>query len=138
MAAIQRSRDQARSGVAGGPNAPLATAQPLHRSIHMKAPLPTHHVISAKAAQDKFDVARNVEYPFSDFGDEQEQRVYAGGLHVKGDFEGEDDVDWQPYNVIVDGDLIVDGSIDWFDYAFSTGASAVGSLEMRSATSRSS
>lgn len=61
-------------------------------------------------------MSEDVDYPFADFANEQEQPLYRGGLHVAGDFCSEEDEDWNPYNVIVDGDLVVDGTVDWHDY----------------------
>lgn len=79
-------------------------------------PLPEHAVVSAEEIENAYAIASDVDFPFADFGDEQEQRLYRGGLHVAGDFSSEDGVDWTPYNVVVDGDLVVDGTIDWSDY----------------------
>ncbi|AKU94575.1 Leucine-rich-repeat protein [Labilithrix luteola] len=73
-------------------------------------------VVSAEHIEADYSVSTQVDYPFADFADEQEQRLYKGGLRVQGDFESESDVDWNPYNIVVDGNLIVDGTVDWCDY----------------------
>lgn len=73
-------------------------------------------VVSAEEIEESYDASSDVDYPFADFTDEQEQRLYRGGLHVVGDFRSEPDVDWNPYNIVIDGDLNVEGTIRWTDY----------------------
>jgi hypothetical protein len=67
-------------------------------------------VISAKEAERRFAVSEHVAYDYADYSNEQ--RVYEGGLHVPADLTSYPLADMAP-NVIVDGDLVVDGSIDW-------------------------
>ncbi|GAA3213572.1 leucine-rich repeat domain-containing protein [Actinocorallia longicatena] len=74
-----------------------------------------YRIISAEEAQSRFEVSEDVAHPFGDFAAEQEIRLYEGGLVVAGDLEPESDDDWIPYNVIVDGDLSVAGTLDWWD-----------------------
>jgi hypothetical protein len=74
-----------------------------------------YRVISADEAEARFDAATDLRYPYQDFADEQEIRLYEGGLRVEGNFEREGDEEWSPYNVIVDGDLTVDGDLEWWD-----------------------
>ncbi|WP_214317799.1 leucine-rich repeat domain-containing protein [Nonomuraea sediminis] len=76
---------------------------------------PGYRVISAEEAEERFGISDDVEYPYQEFTDEQEIRLYAGGLRVAGGLQPEDDVDWVPYNVIVDGDLTVEGDLSWWD-----------------------
>jgi Leucine-rich repeat (LRR) protein len=73
-------------------------------------------VITAEDAEERFSVSTDVEYPFADFAEDQETRLYSGDLHVDGDFCSEATGDWCPYNTIVDGDLIVDGALEWYDW----------------------
>lgn len=73
-------------------------------------------VLSADEAERRFSISSDVDYPFRDFATQQAQRLYAGGLRVAGSFNSEPKVDWNPYNVIVDGDLHVDGALDFADF----------------------
>ncbi|WP_055529336.1 hypothetical protein [Streptomyces graminilatus] len=83
-----------------------------------RAPSPTgYRVITADEAEARFAAAADLQYPYQEFTDEQEIRLYEGGLHVVGNLEREGDDDWAPCNVIVDGDLTVDGDIEWWDSA---------------------
>lgn len=75
-----------------------------------------YSVVSAEEIEETYEVSSDVEYPYADFAEEQEQRLYRGGLDVAGDFCSEPDVDWNPYNLVIDGDLQVDGTIRWVDY----------------------
>jgi Leucine-rich repeat (LRR) protein len=92
---------------------------------------PGYSVITAEEAERRYGVSAEVEYPYQDFGDEQEIRLYQGGLHVEGDFAAESGGDWVPYNVIVDGDLTVDGDLDWWDWANGNFVLVTGSLRAR-------
>jgi Leucine-rich repeat (LRR) protein len=76
-----------------------------------------YEVISAADAEERFSVSAEVEYPYADFDDEQEIRLYRGDLRIAGDFSAESDGDWVPYNTIVDGNLIVEGDLTWWDDA---------------------
>ncbi|MFD0559882.1 leucine rich repeat (LRR) protein [Stackebrandtia endophytica] len=81
----------------------------------MTQPTP-YRVIAAAEAEERFSVSAEVNYPYQKFTDEQEIRLHQGDLRITGDFESESDVDWLGYNTIVDGDLVVDGNVDWHDY----------------------
>ncbi|GGO95634.1 hypothetical protein [Wenjunlia tyrosinilytica] len=72
-------------------------------------------IITAEEAEERFAVSDGVGYPYQDFADEQEIRLYESGLRIEGDLAPESDVDRVPYNVIVDGDLTVDGDMTWWD-----------------------
>src|SRR4249919_3809870 len=76
-----------------------------------------YEIIPADQAEARYSVSAEVEYPYADFNDEQEIRLYPGDLHITGDFEAESDGDWVPYNTIVDGNLTVDGDLTWWDDA---------------------
>jgi hypothetical protein len=76
-----------------------------------------YRVITAAEAQERFSVSAHLDYPYQEFADEQEIRLYDGGLDVSGNLEPDGDVDWIPYNVIVDGDLTVGGNLEWWDYS---------------------
>ncbi|MDF5755311.1 hypothetical protein [Spongiactinospora sp. TRM90649] len=78
---------------------------------------PGYRVITAEEAEELFSVSDDVAHPYEDFADEQEIRLYEGGLRVAGDLESVTDDDWVPYNVIVDGDLTVAGDLSWWDGA---------------------
>lgn len=76
-----------------------------------------YRVITVEEAEERFGVSAEVSHPYQDFADEQEIRLYEGGLEVPGSLEAEPDGDWVPYNTIVDGDLTVGGDLDWWDSA---------------------
>jgi hypothetical protein len=75
-----------------------------------------YEVIAPGEAEAAFRVSESVRYPFAEFADQQEIRLYRGGRRVDGDLRGEPATDWSPYNLIVDGDLVIDGDLDWWDY----------------------
>jgi Leucine-rich repeat (LRR) protein len=79
--------------------------------------VPGYEVITADEAEQRFSVSADVEYPYADFDEEQEIRLYPGDLHITGDFAAESDGDWVPYNTIVAGNLTVDGDLTWWDDA---------------------
>lgn len=95
-----------------------------------RSPAP-FETLSADAVRDAFPALARVEYPFADFADDQTQRVYRGGLTVDGDFRSAPKVDWNPYNVVVDGDLVVRGDLDWSDYGAGCFLLVTGNLHAR-------
>ncbi|WP_105967929.1 hypothetical protein [Streptomyces geranii] len=76
-----------------------------------------YRLITVAEAESRFAAGSDLQYPYEEFADEQEIRLYEGGLHVAGNLERAGDGDWSPCNVIVDGDLTVDGDIEWWDSA---------------------
>ncbi|WP_326764266.1 hypothetical protein OG978_06485 [Streptomyces sp. NBC_01591] len=90
-----------------------------------------YRLISAQEAEERFRVSADVGYPYVDFADEQEIRLYEGGLHVAGHLEPEGDSDWVPYNTVVDGDLTVDGDLAWWDDLGSNFFLVTGALRAR-------
>ncbi|MFF9573015.1 hypothetical protein [Streptomyces sp. NPDC014685] len=90
-----------------------------------------YRVISAQEAEERFRVSADIGYPYADFADEQEIRLYEGGLHIAGHLEPEQDDDWVPYNTIVDGDLTVGGDLDWWDHSGGNFLVVTGSLRAR-------
>jgi tetratricopeptide (TPR) repeat protein len=76
----------------------------------------TYQVISVAEAEGRFSVSGEVEHPFAKYP-EQEIRLYSGGLRVPGDFDSDNSGDWCDHNTIVDGDLVLDGDLSWWDYA---------------------
>ncbi len=90
-----------------------------------------YRIISAEEAEERYEVSDDVEYPYQEFTDEQEIRLYEGDLHVAGDFGAESDGDWVPYNTIVDGDLTVDGDVDWWDWSGGNFLLVTGTLRAR-------
>lgn len=68
--------------------------------------------ITADELQTRYHVAADMLYPCDR---EQQIRLYEQSLHLVGDL---DMVDWTgggyPYNVVVDGDLTVDGDVNYF------------------------
>ncbi|MGW2180621.1 leucine-rich repeat domain-containing protein [Streptomyces sp. NPDC001732] len=74
-----------------------------------------YRVITVEEAEERFRISDEVTYPYAEFTEEQEIRLYEGGLHVAGHLKPEGDKDWIPYNTVVDGDLTVDGDLDWWD-----------------------
>ncbi|MGW2113042.1 leucine-rich repeat domain-containing protein [Streptomyces sp. NPDC001948] len=73
-----------------------------------------YRVLSVVETEERFAASSELAYPYQDFADEQEIRLYEGGLHVAGSLEPESEGDRVPYNVIVDGDLTVDGDLEWW------------------------
>ncbi|WP_030577187.1 MULTISPECIES: leucine-rich repeat domain-containing protein [Streptomyces] len=90
-----------------------------------------YRVISVEEAEERFRVSADVRYPYADFAEDQEIRLYEGGLHVAGHLGPEGDDDWVPYNTIVDGDLTVDGDLDWWDHSGGNLLVVTGSLRAR-------
>ncbi|KUN84155.1 polymer-forming cytoskeletal protein [Streptomyces griseoruber] len=90
-----------------------------------------YRVITADEAEARFDAGADLVYPYEDFADEQEIRLYEGPLHVVGNLEREGDGDWSPCNVIVDGDLTVDGDLEWWDSAGGTFLLVTGNVRAR-------
>ncbi|MEV1065230.1 hypothetical protein [Streptomyces sp. NPDC050263] len=90
-----------------------------------------YRVISAAEAEERFGVSVDVSHPYQDFADEQEIRLYEGGLHVTGGLDAEPDGDWVPYNTIVDGDLTVGGDLEWWDSASGNFLLVTGDLRAR-------
>ncbi|WP_283135984.1 hypothetical protein [Rhizohabitans arisaemae] len=91
-----------------------------------------YRVITADEAEECFGVGSDVRYPYQDFAEEQEIRLYEGGLRVAGKLEREGDDDWSPYNVIVDGDLTAGGDIEWWDSAGGNFLLVTGNARVRS------
>ncbi|MGW0869120.1 leucine-rich repeat domain-containing protein [Streptomyces sp. NPDC002740] len=90
-----------------------------------------YRVITVAEAEERFGVSADVSHPYQDFADEQEIRLYEGGLDVTGGLEAEPDGDWVPYNTIVDGDLTVGGDVEWWDSASGNFLLVTGSLRAR-------
>ncbi|MEU3612166.1 hypothetical protein ABZ725_07575 [Streptomyces sp. NPDC006872] len=90
-----------------------------------------YRVITVAEAEERFGVSADVSHPYQDFADEQEIRLYEGGLHVTGGFDAEPDGDWVPYNTIVDGDLTVGGDLEWWDSASGNFLLVTGDLRAR-------
>ncbi|MER5618230.1 hypothetical protein [Streptomyces sp. NPDC002215] len=80
--------------------------------------LPQHRILDAEQAERMFAVSADVGYPYRDFAREQETRLYATGLTVDGDLalEPPPGIDWNPCNMIVAGDLTVDGDLSTSSY----------------------
>jgi len=90
-----------------------------------------YRLIGVDEAEARFDAASDLQYPYQEFADEQEIRLYEGGLHVAGNLEREGDGDWSPCNVIVDGDLTVDGDLEWWDSAGGNFLLVTGNVRVR-------
>ncbi|MDR2920428.1 MAG: WG repeat-containing protein [Tannerella sp.] len=80
-------------------------------------------LIANKTAEKYYQLTKHISYPFMDFAsteaetneydDEyQEIRIFKGDLHVSG-IQSAMKRDWNLFSLIVDGNLIVDGDIDW-------------------------
>jgi hypothetical protein len=88
-----------------------------------------YRVITVEECEERFAIADDIDYPYTDFADSQEIRLHEGGLHVAGHFESENDEnDWTPYNTVVDGDLTVEGDLNWGDFQFGDFVVVAGSL----------
>ncbi len=75
-----------------------------------------YRVISAEEAEERYAIGDEIWYPYEEFADEQEIRLYEGDVVIEGDFTVDPDEDWCPFNVIVDGDLTVRGDLEWSEY----------------------
>lgn len=93
----------------------LSAAPPTIRRMTTTTSPTGYRVITVEEAEERFGVSADVSHPYQDFADEQEIRLYEGGLEVEGGLEAEPDGDWVPYNTIVDGDLSVGGDLEWWD-----------------------
>ncbi|MFF3788073.1 hypothetical protein [Streptomyces sp. NPDC001933] len=79
--------------------------------------LPQHRILDTEQAERMFAVSADVGYPYRDFAREQEIRLYPTGLTVDGDLVSRPPViDWNPCNMIVAGDLTVDGDLSMSSY----------------------
>lgn len=111
---------------------PSGTAPaPVPGDITMLHSPPGYRVITAEEAEERFRIADDIGYPYREFTDEQEIRLYEGGLHVAGHLGPEGDDDWVPYNIVVDGNLTVDGDLDWWDNASGNFFVVTGDLRAR-------
>jgi hypothetical protein len=91
-----------------------------------------YRVITVDEVERVLGHTDDIEYPFRDFTEDQEFRLYPGGLLVADDFgPGVDDEDWVPFNVIVDGDLTVGGTLDWWDWRYGNLLVVTGTLRAR-------
>lgn len=73
-----------------------------------------YRVLTVAETEERFAASDELAYPYQDFADAQEIRLYEGDLHVEGSLEVDSVGDRVPYNVIVDGDLTVDGDLEWW------------------------
>ena len=73
-----------------------------------------YRVLTVAETEERFAASDELAYPYQDFADAQEIRLYEGDLHVAGSLEVDSVGDREPYNVIVDGDLTVDGDLEWW------------------------
>jgi hypothetical protein len=76
---------------------------------------PGYRVITAEEAEERFAVSAEIWYPYQEFTDEQEIRLFEGGLNAPDGLQPYPGEDWSPYNVIVDGDLVTDSEVALFD-----------------------
>lgn len=90
-----------------------------------------YRVITAQEAEERFAVSARIDYPYQEFVDAQEIRLYEGGLTIAGNLAPEPDLDGVEYNTIVDGDLVVGGDLDWHDDACGNFVLVTGDLRAR-------
>ncbi|MDH6357295.1 ankyrin repeat domain-containing protein [Parabacteroides sp. PF5-9] len=78
-------------------------------------------LIIPQEAEDSYNLTKYISYPFMDFIDgseneyedeTQEIRLHRGNLHVAS-VSSSESRDWNPYCLIVDGNLTVDGDFCW-------------------------
>ncbi|MFE2937183.1 hypothetical protein [Streptomyces sp. NPDC059278] len=70
-----------------------------------------HQVIEAGVAEERFALSADVKCPHGGSG--LPVRLYGGDLRIRGDLDSERTPPRWPAHVIVDGDLAIDGSLDW-------------------------
>ncbi|MDT0308656.1 hypothetical protein RM780_17055 [Streptomyces sp. DSM 44917] len=71
-----------------------------------------YRVLDADEAERRFALASRSGFPYLGPA-RQEIRLYEGGWHVRGDLLSNFAPENRPYHVIVDGDLTVEGTLDW-------------------------
>jgi len=72
-------------------------------------------IITAEEAEDDYEVSDHIWYQYQDFEEEQEIRLYSGNIEIPGNFGPHEDADWNPFNVIIDGDLTIQGDFECWD-----------------------
>ncbi len=100
----------------------------------MKQSEALYDVISAPEVERRFAVAKDIRIPYmeSDWASYQEQRIYQGPLQLEGGFEPDGEpADQQPFNIIIDGDLTLDGDLYWHDYEGGSFILVTGNLKCR-------
>ncbi len=75
-----------------------------------------YRIISADKAEERFSIADEIWYPYQEFADEQEIRLYTGDVVIDGDLTTDPNENWCPFNIVVDGNLIIRGNLDWHEY----------------------
>ncbi|WP_331766058.1 hypothetical protein [Embleya sp. NBC_00896] len=91
----------------------------------------TWEKVPLEEALERFGLSADAECLCRDFTGEREVRLYKGGLRIAGDLAPEANSHWIPYNVIVDGDLTIDGDLDWWDEGSGSFFLVTGNLRAR-------
>lgn len=71
-----------------------------------------YRVLDADDAERQFTLSSWSGFPYLGLT-QQEIRLYEGGWYVRGDLLSDFTATDRPYHVIVDGDLTVEGTLDW-------------------------
>ncbi|MBD0841516.1 hypothetical protein [Streptomyces sp. TRM68416] len=92
---------------------------------------PGYRVIGVQEAEERFQVSADVAHSYAEFADDQEIRLYEGGLRITGNLAPEPEQDWVLYNIVVDGDLVLHGDLDWFSRTEGSFLLVTGNLRAR-------
>ncbi|AXE76661.1 hypothetical protein C5746_06800 [Streptomyces atratus] len=72
-----------------------------------------HEVIDARAAEERFGLSADIGKPGHDHA--STIRLYGAGLHIRGDLVARHGARRCADNIVVDGDLVIDGALDWWE-----------------------
>jgi hypothetical protein len=121
--------------VAPRPGIPRPSEMP-----HLYAPDPTrkrlgaadYTLIDPAEADRRFGISATMEMPYDVLTAEHELRLYEGDIVVD-EFEAPSDGGDGAHNVIVDGNLLVSGLLDWADFAGGSFLHVTGVISVQSA-----
>lgn len=85
---------------------------------------------TANEVEEAYKLSEVLNYPYTNFSDTQRTCVFQGDLHIAGIDAGREN-DWNAFNLVVMGDLIVDGDIDWSEYSNGSFLYVKGNLKAR-------
>ncbi len=75
----------------------------------------------------QYKISKYINFPFLDFSDEQQTYLLKGDIHIDGLSVTKQD--WSPFNLIIDGNLTVEGTINWNEWGNGSFLYVTGNLE---------
>ena len=120
-----------RSGIARPPDKPRTVTLDTTRT-RKRLGAADYALIDPVEADRRFAIAENMDVPYDALTAEHEIRLYEGDVVVDA-FEAPSDGDEGAHNVIVDGNLIVAGTLDWADFAGGSFLHVTGAISVQSA-----